>query len=579
MLTPEVQALILTLHFTDRRTIRSIAREVGLDRKTVRRVIERRQVALMPKTPTRSSKLDPYLESLRELLLKDPKATTTALLNQLRGQGYTGGLTILRELVSRERGRFTRPREGFLRLEFGAGEVAQVDWGEFGDVFGDGVKIHCFAMVLAYSRMIYVEFTRSEKFEEFIRCHENAFQFFGGTPRECWYDNLATAVSDRMGQLVRFNTRFMAYLGHHGIRPHACNVARGNEKGRVEDLIKYIRLNFWPSRSFADFDDLSRQLSQWRDGVANSREHRSHRRVVRLLFDTDEKSKLLELNPVPFDTDEVLSRHVPPEFHLQYESNRYSVPWTLVGLTVTVRATDREIKIFYNEKFICSHQRSYLKNKVFTTETHRAGLIERKPGSTRESWQLGYVKGLGPKMAEYVELVRQGPRSLKNELSRLIALTTVYGEEMVLAAGAECLGAGLVGVDNVELYLRRRHHPTETTLQLAPIRFDSEKLNRVHPVVDLRKYDALLFEVENQTGASEDGVDRGNRTVTGGLCGVEAEVMDGVLDGGLAGDEGAGAGSGLAVLDSVDCKRASRAEDPIDPESNPRSEIQAPSDG
>lgn len=254
-----------------------------------------------------------------------------------------------------------------------------------------------------------------------------------------------------------------AYLGHHGIRPHACNVARGNEKGRAEDLIKYIRLNFWPSRSFADFDDLSRQLSQWRDGVANSREHRSHRRVVRLLFDTDEKSKLLELNPVPFDTDEVLSRHVPPEFHLQYESNRYSVPWTLVGLTVTVRATDRDIKIFYNEKFICSHQRSYLKNKVFTTETHRAGLIERKPGSTRESWQLGYVKGLGSKMAEYVELVRQGPRSLKNELSRLIALTTVYGEDMVLAAVPNAWArAWLVSTTSnctsgVGIILQRRH--------------------------------------------------------------------------------------------------------------------------
>ena len=118
-----------------------------------------------------------------------------------------------------------RPREAFLRLEFGPGEVAQVDWGEFGDVFGDGIKVHCFAMVMSFSRMIYVEFTRSEKFEEFIRCHEHAFRFFGGAPRECWYDNLATAVSDRMGRLIRFNSRFMAYMGHHSVRPHACNVA------------------------------------------------------------------------------------------------------------------------------------------------------------------------------------------------------------------------------------------------------------------------------------------------------------------------------------------------------------------
>jgi transposase len=566
MLTPEMQAQILTLHFTDRRTVRSIAREIGIDRKTVSRVIRRRQITLGSKTPMRKSKLDPYAESLREILRKDPKVTATALLNHLRGLGYTGGKTIVGDFVQRERGQLLRPREGFLRLEFGAGEVAQVDWGEFGDVFGDGVKIHCFAMVLAYSRMIYVEFTRSEKFEEFIRCHESAFQFFGGTPKECWYDNLASAVSDRMGSLIRFNTRFIAYLGHHGVRPHACNVARGNEKGRVEDLIKYIRLNFWPGRTFTDFDDLTKQFIAWRDQVANQREHRSHRRVVRLLFESEERPKLASLNPIAYDTDEVFSRHVPPEFHLQYETNRYSVPWTLVGLTVTVRVNNLEMKIYYNEKFICSHARSYLKNKVFTTEGHRACLIARKPGSTRESWQLGYVKGLGPKMSEYVELIRQGPRSLKNELTRLIALVTVYGEEMVLSACDECLKAGIVGVDNVELYLKRRHHPSSTSLHPAPIQFESEKLNRVHPAVDLRKYDALLFEVENQARGSKGDDDGTTRATIEWVCGSEAEILGGSLEGRSSKNEGSGAGDDLEVFESLDRQREGGAKNANDPE-------------
>jgi transposase len=579
MLTPEVQVQILTLHFTDRRTVRSIAREVGLDRKTVSRVIARRQIALVPKTPERKSKLDPYSEALQEILRKDPKVTATALLNHLRSLGYTGGKTIVSDFVQKERGRFMRPREGFLRLEFGAGDVAQVDWGEFGDVFGDGIKIHCFAMVMAYSRMIYVEFTRSEKFEEFIRCHENAFRFFGGTPKECWYDNLTSAVSDRMGSLVRFNTRFMAYLGHHCVRPHACNVARGNEKGRVEDLIKYIRMNFWPGRKFTDFDDLTKQFIIWRNQIANQREHRSHRRVVRLLFETEEKPKLTPLNPVPYDTDEVFSRHVPPEFHLQYESNRYSVPWTLVGLTVTVRVNNLEIKIYYNEKFICSHPRSYLKNKVFTTEGHRAGLIARKPGSTRESWQLGYVKGLGPKMAEYVELVRQGPRSLKNELTKLIALTTVYGEEMVLTACAECLGAGLVGVDNVELYLKRRHHPSSTVMQLAPIHFESEKLNRVHPAVDLRKYDALLFEVENQARGSL-GDEDGNARATGErVYRTEAEIVGGGFEGRSAENERSGAGNNLEVPESLDREGEGGSQNADDPKQDPNGEVPQTTNG
>jgi transposase len=499
VLTPENQAEVLTQYFSEKRSLRSIAREMGVDRKTIRRVVERRSVAMARATPGRKSQLDPHKETIKDLLQKHPKMTSTVILNRLRERGYLGGFTTLKVYVRQVRETMLRPREGFLRLDFAPGEVAQVDWGEFGDVFGDGVKVHCFAMVLAFSRMIYVEFTRSEKFEEFIRCHENAFRFFGGVPRECWYDNLRSAVSDRMSGLIRFNSRFMAYLGgHHGVRPHACNVARGNEKGRVEDLIKYIRMNFWNGRTFNDFEDLTKQLIVWRNQTANQREHRTTRRVVRILFESEEKLKLLALNPVPYDTDEIFSRQVTQDFHLQYETNRYSVPWTLVGMTVTVRVNHQGIKIYYNEKFICSHVRSYLKNKVFTTEGHRTGLLERKPGATRETWQLGYVKSLGPRMAEYVELVRQGPISLKYELSRLVALVTVYSETMVLDACGECLQSGIVGVDNLELFLKRQHHPSKTILNPAPIKFESEKLNRVHPAVDLRKYDALYFEGENE---------------------------------------------------------------------------------
>jgi transposase len=413
MMSAELQAEILTLHFTEKCSVRSISQRLGLHRRSVQRVIDRRTVLLKRGFTVRSSVLDIFKERIRDHMRKDPRITSTALLNNLRGMGYTGGITVIRGYVQTQRLELQRPREAFLRLDFASGEVAQVDWGEFGDVFGDGIKAHCFAMVLAYSRMIYIEFTRSEKFEEFIRCHENAFKFFGGAPKECWYDNLATAVSDRAGSLVRFNSRFMAYMGHHSIRPHACNVARGNEKGRVEDLIKYIRMNFWPGRQFKDFDDLTIQAIIWRNQIANQREHRSTRKVVRLMFEMDEKPALLSLNPTPYDTDEVFSRHVPPDFHIQYETNRYSVPWTLVGMVATVRVNHQTIKIYYNEKYITSHPRSYLKNKVFLIENHQAGLLERKPGATRETWQLSYVKALGPKVAEYIELVRQGPRSLK----------------------------------------------------------------------------------------------------------------------------------------------------------------------
>src|SRR5579871_1858728 len=180
MMSPEFQAEILTLYYTEKCSVRSIALRLGLHRRSVQRVIDRRAVRLVPQVPVRASILDTYKEQIRELMRKDPRIGSPALLNYLRTRGYTGGITVIKEYLRVQRLALVRPREAYLRLEFGAGEVAQVDWGEFGDVFGDGIKIHCFAMVLCYSRYIYVEFTRSEKFEEFIRCHENGFKFFGG---------------------------------------------------------------------------------------------------------------------------------------------------------------------------------------------------------------------------------------------------------------------------------------------------------------------------------------------------------------------------------------------------------------
>ncbi len=504
MLSAELQSKILSMHYGEHRTIRSIARELGVSRDTVDSVIKRRSVRLVPENRARSSILDPFKEQVLELLRREPRITHTATLVRLREQGYLGGITVLRDFVNANR-RIPEPkREAFLRLEFAPGECAQVDWGEFGDVFRDGTKIHCFAIVLAHSRYMTIEFTKSEKFEDFIRCHENAFRFFGGVPKECWYDNLASAVTDRLGNLVKFNARFMAYMGHHGIRPHACNPARGNEKGRVEDLIKFIRMNFWPGREFENFEDLQRQSIGWRNQFANQRLHGSTRKIPRLHFESDEKPALRALSESKYDTDEIFSKVVGPDFHILYDTNRYSVPWTLTGLSVTLRVTAADIKIYYHERFITAHVRSFVKFKVFTNEKHLAGLLERKPGNSREGWQIAAVKQIGPRMAEYLDLIRSGQRSLRSELGKLLALATVYGDEVVHAACESCLQAGVIGVENLELTLRRTHPAATSQLAPEPIAFQNQKLNRIVPTVDLRQYDALLFGSNTTESAAKD---------------------------------------------------------------------------
>jgi transposase len=228
MITPELQAEILSLRYGKKFGTRRISRLLKVNRKTVRAVIASRTVNLSQVRRKRGSLVDEYHDQIVEFLTKTPDIAAHTIFTRLREKGFAGGCTIISKRVRALRALTARPKEAFLTLEFRAGECAQVDWGEFNDVFGDGVKVHCFLMVLCHSRLLYIEFTRSEKFEEFIRCHENAFKYFGGlVPEECWYDNLKTAVIDRMGKLIRFNSRFLAYMGHHGIKPHACNPARG----------------------------------------------------------------------------------------------------------------------------------------------------------------------------------------------------------------------------------------------------------------------------------------------------------------------------------------------------------------
>jgi transposase len=237
MLPAATQAEILRLHYAERWSRSRIARHLGLNRKSVRKVVARRSVALAPAPPRpRATRLTPFHARIQALLAQDPERSAVNVLQHLRADGYGGGITRLRAHLARTRP--TPQREAFVALHFAPAEAFQVDWGEFGDVFHLGRPVHAFAMVACYSRLLTVEFTFAQTLEAFLRCHEGALAFFGGCGHEYWYDNLATAVAERRGRLVRFHPRFLAYAGHSGFRPVAGTPGRANEKGRIEDVIK-----------------------------------------------------------------------------------------------------------------------------------------------------------------------------------------------------------------------------------------------------------------------------------------------------------------------------------------------------
>jgi len=500
MLPAATQAEILRLTFAEHWSLSKIARHLAVQRASVRKVVRRRSVALTRAAPRpRTTGLTPFRARIQALLGQDPERSAVNVLQVLRAEGYRGGISALRALVRRLRPGPTH--EAFVPLTFGVAEVAQIDWGEFGDVFGIGRPVHAFVLVLGYSRLLTVVFTFSQTLEAFLRCHEQAWAFVGGCTRDAWYDNLATAVAERHGRLVRFHPRFLAYAGHHGFRPVACNVGRGNEKGRVEDAIKFLRGNFWPGRTFRDLADLNAQAQAWRDTVANQREHRVTRKIPRLHV-AEERPHLLPLHE-PYDTDELRSVVVPPLCRVAFDGNRYSVPWRLVGKALTLRADAETVSCWYDTHPVARHPRCWRRGVEVVNPAHTAGLLATKPGATAH-WQVQAVEQLGPAARQYLTLIRAGTRSLRAELDHLLLLTTVYGPAQVEAALAALLAQAIVGSHHVEQWLQLQAAPPVAP---RPLTLGDSRLTVPPGRPDLQRYDALLLDGDRAPGPPEESHD------------------------------------------------------------------------
>jgi transposase len=229
MLTTEQINDLHRLYWSEHWPIRKIERHLHMGWETIKKYLD--APAQGPTKRERLSKLDPFKGTIAEWLEKDPHVTAAVVEQRLRPLGYPGGSSILREYVHKVRPQLTAKR-AFVRMEPLAGERFEVDWGHFGslDYSGDQRKLYAFALVDAHSRMSYVEFTHGQSFETFARCHIHAFAALGGVAREIVYDNLATAVAEHDGRLVRFLPRFLGFAREYSFYPRACNPASGWEE-------------------------------------------------------------------------------------------------------------------------------------------------------------------------------------------------------------------------------------------------------------------------------------------------------------------------------------------------------------
>src|SRR5271169_296624 len=356
MITPARAAEILRLYHAEKWKPGTLARQLGVHHNTVRRVLA--QAGQAPGLDsTRPSLADPFVPLIEQTLEKYPTLRASRLYAMVRERGYTGGPDHFRHVVARYRP--APAAEAYLRLRTLPGEQAQVDWGSFGKQHvGRATRaLWGFVMVLSYSRQIFLQFYFGNAMANFLRGHVAAFASFGGIPRVLLYDNLKSAVLERVGPAIHFNPTLLDLAAHYRFEPRPVAVARGNQKGRVERAIRYIRDSFFAARPFTDLADLNAQALAWCAGIAAERlcpEDRTRR--VREVF-ADERERLLGLpdNPFPCEDREAITvRHTP---YVRFDLNDYSVPHTYVRHTVVVHATLECVRVVDGRTTIAAHPR------------------------------------------------------------------------------------------------------------------------------------------------------------------------------------------------------------------------------
>jgi transposase len=454
MIAPELHAQIRRLFFAEHWRFNTIAAQLGVHHDTVRRVVESERF-IRPGTQVRPSALDPYKTFITETLEQYPRLRATRLWAMVRERGYPGSAIQVQRYV-----RTVRPAartEAYLRLDTLAGEQAQVDWGNFGPIrVGATTRLlSCFVLVLSWSRACYARFALDQTLESFLRGHVEAFAALQGVPRTILYDNLKSVVLERIGDHIRFHPRLLELAGHYHFAPQPCAVARGNEKGRVERMIGFLRHAFFAARSFRSVADLNTHLSGWIAEVAHARPvpTRRDQRVAEAL--AEEQPRLLPLPAHPFSCDLLRAVSSGKTPYLRFDGNDYSIPHRLVRRPLTLVASEHQVRVLDGPAEVARHARSYDRGRRVEDEAHLAALSAAK----RHAHDLrgrDRLRHACPQAEAFLDALAVRGHPLASETMRLLRLLDQVGAPALDTALAEALARDAISAASVAHVLEQR---------------------------------------------------------------------------------------------------------------------------
>ena len=468
MIDPELVAKIRLLFFAEHWKIGTIATQLNLHRDTVRAALETDRFN-RPKQDRTARKTDPYVDFIRQTLAQYPRLRSTRILQMIRARGYEGGPSQLRRLVAHLRPVLQEP---FLQLRTFPGEQGQADWAHFGEVhIGQARRqLSCFVITLSYSRALALNFFFDQRLESLLCAHVDAFAQFQGSPRTILYDNMRSVVLARHENQIRFHPRLLELAAHYHFAPQPCRPARGNEKGRVERVIRYIRESFFAARPFTTLEDFNRQAHLWCEQVAHQRPWpQDDSRTVAQAF-AQERPCLLPLPAHPLETDCMVSFHAEKTIYLRFDLNDYSIPPTAVGRALILLASPSTIRILQDGIEIARHRRSWDRHQLIEEPAHRQALLEQKRRALGAS-PSGRLRQAVPESEALLEEAFRRGESLGQASQQLLQFLDDYGTEELRQAIRLALDRATPRLSSVAYILQQRRRRQQLRV-LRPVHLE-----------------------------------------------------------------------------------------------------------
>jgi len=443
-------------------SMRKIARDLGVARDTVPAVLrrwhaERAGQASSAAEPRRPSLLDPFNDAILQLLKRYPDITCTRVFEELRAQGFTGGMTIVRARVLELR---PQPQhQPVERFETAPGAQAQMDYSTYDiDFTGEGRRrVHLFSYVLGYSRRQYLRFVERQDLQTTLCEHIRAFEHLGGAAAVCLYDNMKVVVLRHGDEGPLYNPRFLAFATHYGFRPQACRVRRAQTKGKVERPFWYAETNLLNGRTFRGLEHLNEVTAWWLSSMADVRLHRETRQRP-LDRHAEEQPHLVPLPATPYDTATVEYRVVNVAGDVVCRQNSYSVPWRYIGQALPLRITETEVIVYSPQVEEIARHRLAPRGQTGARCEQKAHRPSSDPRRHETMLRERFAE-LGAPAERFLAGLVSGQRYGKEQAVKVLSLLSSYSRGDVRAALERAVHFGAYSLNAVERILAAQAQP------------------------------------------------------------------------------------------------------------------------